>query len=48
MQILVIGGGIQGLATATELAREGHLVQVVERERPGSRASWVAAGLLTT
>jgi glycine oxidase len=47
MQILVIGGGIQGLATAAELAREGHLVQVVERERPGSRASWVAAGLLT-
>jgi len=47
MQILVVGGGIQGLVTATALAREGHLVQVVERERPGSRASWVAAGLLT-
>lgn len=47
MQILVVGGGIQGLAVATALARDGHLVQVVERERPGSRASWVAAGLLT-
>jgi len=47
MQILVVGGGIQGLAIAAELARDGHLVQVVERERPGSRASWVAAGLLT-
>ncbi len=47
MQILVVGAGIQGLAAATALAQEGHLVQVVERERPGSRASWVAAGLLT-
>ncbi len=47
MQTLVIGGGIQGLAAACALARDGHLVQVVERERPGSRASWVAAGLLT-
>ena len=39
MQVLVVGGGIQGLATAIALAGEGHLVQLVERERPGSRAS---------
>jgi len=47
MQILVVGGGIQGLAVAAALARDGHLVQLLERERPGCRASWVAAGLLT-
>lgn len=47
MQILVVGAGIQGLAISVALAREGHLVQLLERERPGSRASWVAAGLLT-
>lgn len=47
MQVLVIGGGIQGLASAVALAADGHLVQVLERETPGQRASWVAAGLLT-
>jgi glycine oxidase len=47
MQILVVGGGIQGLTASIALAGEGHLVQLVERERTGSRASWVAAGLLT-
>lgn len=36
-----------GLATAVALAERGHAVQLLERERPGSRASWVAAGLLT-
>ncbi len=47
MQVLVVGGGIQGLGCAVALAEEGHVVQLLERERPGQRASWVAAGLLT-
>ncbi len=47
MDVLIVGGGVIGLATACELAREGHAVQILERETPGSRASWVAAGLLT-
>jgi glycine oxidase len=47
MQVLVVGGGVMGLSIAAQLAREGHDVQLVEREIPGQRASWVAAGLLT-
>jgi glycine oxidase len=47
MQVLVVGGGVQGLAIGNALARDGHDVQIVEREIPGQRASWVAAGLLT-
>ncbi|HZM00682.1 MAG TPA: glycine oxidase ThiO [Planctomycetota bacterium] len=47
MQVLVVGGGMQGLCIAAALAREGHDVQLAERETPGQRASWVAAGLLT-
>jgi glycine oxidase len=47
MQVLIVGGGVIGLATACALAREGHDVQLAERETPGQRASWVAAGLLT-
>lgn len=38
---------MQGLCIACALAREGHDVQLAERETPGQRASWVAAGLLT-
>ena len=43
-RVLVFGaGGIPNERgqPGRQLAREGHLVQVVERERPGSRASWV-------
>src|SRR5690349_21840170 len=47
MQVLIVGGGVIGLATACALARDGHDVQLAERETPGQRASWVAAGLLT-
>jgi len=47
MQVLIVGGGVIGLSGACALAAEGHDVQLVERETPGQRASWVAAGLLT-
>jgi glycine oxidase len=42
----VVGGGVIGLASAWELARNGHGVTVVA-PRPGrDGASWVAAGML--
>ena len=44
--ILVIGGGIIGLACARELARQGRRVEVVERLHAGSGASIAAAGML--
>lgn len=47
MQILVVGGGVMGLTISIALVRDGHTVQLLEREIPGQRASWVAAGLLT-
>jgi glycine oxidase len=47
MQVLIVGGGVIGLSSACALAAEGHDVQLAERETPGQRASWVAAGLLT-
>lgn len=42
--ICIIGGGIQGCATALELARRGAKVIVIERDYPGKQASGVNAG----
>lgn len=44
--VIIVGGGIIGLATAWELLRSGRDVTVVERDRPGRAASWAAAGML--
>ncbi len=46
MKVLVVGGGIIGLATAWELAKAGCEVVVFERATPGAEASSAAAGLL--
>src|SRR2546421_11147702 len=45
-EVLVVGGGIVGLACAWRIAQSGVSVLVVEREEPGSGASGVAAGML--
>lgn len=45
--VVVVGGGIIGLATAWELQRRGAAVTVVERDRLGRGASWSGGGLLS-
>lgn len=46
VDLLVIGGGVIGLAIGYEASRAGQRVLVLERDRPGSGASGVAAGML--
>lgn len=46
LDVLILGGGIIGLACALELERRGRRVEVVERGRPGAAASGAAAGML--
>jgi glycine oxidase len=45
--VLVLGGGIIGLAAARELALQGLRVEVVERLHAGAEASVAAAGMLS-
>jgi sarcosine oxidase subunit beta len=45
-RVVIIGGGITGTATASELAREGHSVVLVEKHRIAAMASgWSLAGV---
>lgn len=44
--VLIIGGGVIGLATAMELALHGAEVTVLERHTCGQGATWAAAGML--
>ncbi len=44
--VLVVGGGIIGIATALELVKFGYSVTVLERDKCGQGASWAAAGML--
>jgi len=44
--ILIIGGGIAGLAIGWRLAQAGEQVTVLEKGRLGRCASWAAAGIL--
>lgn len=45
--VVVIGGGIVGVASAVELARRGATVTVVERDKVGQGCSYGNAGWLT-
>jgi glycine oxidase len=47
VDVLIIGAGLIGLASAYELARRGASVCVLEAGEPGKAASWAAAGMLT-
>ncbi|NJK35568.1 MAG: glycine oxidase ThiO [Oscillatoriales cyanobacterium SM2_2_1] len=44
--VVVVGGGIIGLAIALELQDRGATVTVLERGRCGQQSSWAAAGML--
>ncbi len=45
--VLIVGGGIAGLASAWELARNGLRVSLLERQQPGQESSWAGAGILS-
>ena len=45
--MIVMGGGVVGLATAWELLRSGATVTVLERNLCGQEASWAGAGILS-
>ncbi|HEV7929579.1 MAG TPA: glycine oxidase ThiO, partial [Nitrosospira sp.] len=45
--VLIIGGGVAGLATAYELLRQGATVTLLERNRCGQESSWAGAGILS-
>jgi len=45
--VIIVGAGVIGCAIARELARRGQSVLVVERDSPGRRATWAAAGMLS-
>ena len=44
-QVLILGGGLMGLAIAHQLARRGRSVTVLSRRRSAA-AGFVAAGML--
>ena len=47
VDVAIIGAGVIGTALAHELARRGVSVTVLERDSPGRRATWAAAGMLS-
>ncbi|MBV9545758.1 MAG: glycine oxidase ThiO [Chloroflexi bacterium] len=44
--VIVVGGGVMGLAAARELRRRGQSVSLLERATPGRAASWASAGII--
>jgi glycine oxidase len=47
IDVLVVGGGVIGLAVAREAARAGLSVRLLERGEPGGEASGASAGILS-
>lgn len=44
--VLIIGGGVIGLATAWRIAREGLRVTLIDQGQIGREASWAGAGII--
>lgn len=47
VDVIVVGAGLIGLASAYELAKRGACVRVLDAREPGRAASWAGAGMLT-
>ena len=45
--VLIVGGGVVGLAIAEAVAGSGRSVRLLERDRLGRGASWAAGGMLS-
>ena len=43
---LIVGAGINGLATAIYLARRGQRVMVIDKGLPARESSWAGSGIL--
>ena len=46
MKVIIIGGGVAGLATGWRLLQAGAAVTLLERGQPGKGATWAAAGMI--
>jgi glycine oxidase len=44
--VVIVGGGVIGLAAARELAIQGRNVLILDRGNPRDATSWAAAGML--
>ena len=44
--VIVVGGGVIGLALSVELRKTGRSVLLIERGEPGREASYAAGGML--
>ena len=44
--VIIVGGGVMGLAAAREVALQGRSVLVLDRGNPRDSTSWAAAGML--
>ena len=44
--VLIVGGGVAGLALGWRLLHAGRAVHLFERDRAGRGASWASAGML--
>lgn len=47
MHIVIVGGGINGLLSAYELAKAGHVISLYEAEALGRQSSWAGGGIVS-